>query len=230
MRGASRAYALMFYSPLTPVPYFLLPGLRAISLRELHTSELYVHCRTAANPDFIASALPPYWLIAAYQLADLGRLEQAAAYMAQVIGAVEISGPGAWSPAFLAHANTLRQLLKARRREDSRREDSRREDSRREDSRSRVSMAIVTRLASCSTRAALLLASLLLASLLLASLPLTNRFTNRVSHLLASLTYSPASPTREPYLLARRAASTRRPATRRNSKPWRRRTPPRRRR
>ena len=210
----------MFYSPLTPVPYFLLPGLRAISLRELHTSELYAHCRTAANPDFIASALPPYWLIAAYQLADLGRLEQAAAYMAQVIGAVEISGPGAWSPAFLAHANTLRQLLKARRREDSRREDS----------RSRVSMAIVTRLTSCSTRAALLLASLLLASLLLTSLPLTNRFTNRVSHLLASLTYSPASPTREPYLLARRAASTRRPATRRNSKPWRRRTPPRRRR
>ena len=33
--------------------------------------------------------------------------------MAQVIGAVEVSGPAAWSPAFLAHANTLRQLLKA---------------------------------------------------------------------------------------------------------------------
>ena len=105
--------ALIFGLPLTAVSYSP-PGLRAISLRELHASELYAHCRTAANPDFIASALPQHWLLASYQLADLGRLEQAAAYMSQVIGAVEVSGPAAWNPAFLAHANTLRQLLKAR--------------------------------------------------------------------------------------------------------------------
>ena len=58
--------------------------LGAISLRDLHASELYAHCRAAANPDFVSSALPQYWLLASYQLADLGRLEQAAAYMTQV--------------------------------------------------------------------------------------------------------------------------------------------------
>ena len=84
------------------------------SVLQLQTTELYAYCRAMANPEFCATALPPAWLLYAYQLSDLGKLEQAAAYMGLVAGAIEASGASAWSPAFLAHANTLRQLLKAR--------------------------------------------------------------------------------------------------------------------